>query len=155
RCHKSRRGHAVGQENGGLVGGWGGLRGQRPRRVSRRRNSQFLQSVMTRHRYAHSQAAGFETPGWVGAFFLQVGVGISAAPQHGRPAFAERYGLGLRQNAVIAPHPPPAGFVRLLRNSDASRNAPKGRKVITHVESAVALWANRPRFLRRDLRAAA
>ena len=64
----------------------------------------FFRSEVTRHGHGGGEAAGFEGAGGVEAFVLDVDVGIFAAGQHGGEAFAERDGIGVGKDGVVAPH---------------------------------------------------
>ena len=59
---------------------------------------------MASHGDAGGEAACFERSGGIEAFVLDVDVGIFAAEQHGSEAFAERDGIGVGKDGVIAPH---------------------------------------------------
>ena len=69
--------------------GGGGVSGERSRGVARRGDREFLRAEVTRHGHAGGEAARLERSGGVEAFVLDIDVGIFAAEQHGREAFAE------------------------------------------------------------------
>ena len=102
-------GDVFGHEDVGFESGGGGVGGEGSGGVSGGWNRQLLQAEVAGHGYAGGQAAGFERSGGIQAFVLDVDVGIFAAGEHGREAFAESHGVSFGQDGIVAPHGRRAG----------------------------------------------
>ena len=70
-----------------------GVGGDGSSSVSGGGDSDLLDAVMAGHGDGEGEAAGLEGAGGIGAFFFEKDVGVAAAGEHGRPAFAESDGL--------------------------------------------------------------
>ena len=86
---------------------------------------------MAGHGDAGAEAARFERAGGVESFVFDIDVGEFAAGEHGREAFAERDGIGVGENGIIAPHGGSASGE--ARRREASLD---GGEIVARVEDA-------------------